>query len=109
MFYTFDFTLRQLPPPPGNLHSLNVLFALPIQSRSIFSMQFTKFIFHIAADIRSVTTGMKLWDLTFRIDRNHVFGTLQFETLDRHDITQILIVVAIGCNDRRRCNNGQIL
>ena len=55
----------------------------------MFSMQFAKFIFHIAADIRSVTTGMKLWDLTFRIDRSHVFGTLQFETLDRHEKIQM--------------------
>ena len=27
---------------------------------------------------------MELWDLTFRIDRNHVLGTLQYETRDRH-------------------------
>ena len=32
---------------------------------------------------------MKLWDLTFRIDRNHVFGTLQFETLDRYEKIQM--------------------
>ena len=32
---------------------------------------------------------MKLWDLTFQIDRNNIFGTLQFETQDRHEKIQI--------------------
>lgn len=52
-------------------------------------MQLAQFIFRVSADIQSVSSGMKLWDLTFRIDRNHIFGTLQFETRDRHEKIQM--------------------
>ena len=47
-------------------------------------MQLARFVLRVSADIRSVAEGLKLWDLTFRVDHNHVFGTLQFETRDRH-------------------------
>lgn len=55
----------------------------------MLSVQLAQFVFRMVADIRSVSTRMKLWDLTFRVDRNNVFGTLQFETRDRHEKIQM--------------------
>ncbi|KAF9777380.1 hypothetical protein BJ322DRAFT_1059306 [Thelephora terrestris] len=89
LFYTFDFTSRHLPPPPGDSFGFSVLFALPIQSNSVVFVQLAQFVLRVSADISAVSGGLKLWDLTFRIDHNHVFGTLQFETRDRHEKIQM--------------------
>ena len=83
LFYTLDFESHHLPPPERSF-GFNVLFALPIQPKSMLSMQLARFVLHVSADIWSIAEGLKLWDLTFRVDHNHVFGTLQFETRDRH-------------------------
>jgi len=88
-FYTFDFASRRLPPPSGISFGFNVLFALPIESKSTLAVQLAQVIFCVSEGVRSVSTGMKLWDLTFRVDRNHVFGALQFETRDRHEKIQM--------------------
>jgi hypothetical protein len=55
----------------------------------MLAVQLAQFVFHISATIRSVSSNTKLWDLTFRVDRNHVFGALQFETKDRHERIQM--------------------
>lgn len=84
-FYTFDFSTRRLPAPPGISFGFNVLFAIPIQSKSTFAVQLALFIRHICAEVKDVSTSIKLWDLTFRIDDTNAFGTLQFETRVKHD------------------------
>ena len=33
--------------------------------------------------------SIKLWDLTFQVDQNHIFSCLQFKTRDRHEIIQM--------------------
>lgn len=89
MFYTFDFNSRQLPPPPETSYGFTVLFAISVQSKALLAMQLALFILTVSADIQSVATGLKLWDLTFRADHNNVFGTLQFETQSRHKKIQM--------------------
>jgi len=84
IFYAFDFGTRRLPPPPGDSYGFNVLFALSIGSKKMLAVKLAMFVFNIAANVRAISTGIKLWDLTFRVDRNYIFGTLQFETRSRH-------------------------
>jgi len=55
----------------------------------MLAVQLAQFVFCVTTDIQSVSAGMKLWDLTFRVDRNHIFGALQFETWDRHEKIQM--------------------
>ena len=55
----------------------------------MLAVQLARFTFHVSTSIRSISPSFKLWDLTFRIDYNHVFGTLQFETRDRHEKNQM--------------------
>lgn len=83
------FHIAPTPTTPGNSFGFNVLFALPIQSRSTLAVPLAQFIFNVSADIWAVSAGMKLWDLTFRVDHNHVFDTLQFETQVRHEKIQV--------------------
>ena len=89
MFYTFDFSTRHLPSPPWHSFSFTVLFALPVQSKPMLAVQLAQFVFRVSADIQSVSTGLRLWDLTFRADRNNIFGALQFETRSRHEKIQM--------------------
>ena len=89
IFYTIDFKSRHLPPPTEDSFGFSVLFAYPIESRSTLFTQLARFFLHVSADIRSVADGVKLWELTFWVDNNHVFGTLQFETRDRHQKLEI--------------------
>ena len=86
----FWFVSCPLPPPPGNSFEFNVLFALHIKSKQMLAVQLTQFILSISADVQSVSPSIKLWDLTFRVDQMHVFGSLQFEMRDRHEIIQLL-------------------
>lgn len=79
---------RILPPPPGDSFGFNVLFALPIRLKSKLAVQLAQFIFHVATDLRSFSNGITLWELTFRVDRKHILGALQFETRDRHQKIQ---------------------
>lgn len=51
-------------------------------------MELAQFILKISTDIRSISNGIQLWDLTFRVDRRHILGALQFETRDRHQKIQ---------------------
>jgi hypothetical protein len=83
VFYTFNFTSRLLPPPPGDSFGFNLLFAFPIRSRSTLAAQFARFIFQVSADVRSTSNSIQLWDLTFRVDHKHILGALQFETQNR--------------------------
>lgn len=53
------------------------------------AVQLAQFLFRVSADVRNVSSGMKLWDLTFRADQNHIHGALQFETQDRHETIQM--------------------
>ena len=53
------------------------------------AVQLAHFIFRASGDIRSFLAGARLWDLTFRVDRNNVFGALQFKTLSRHEKIQM--------------------
>lgn len=88
IFYAFDFKTRHLPPPPGNSYGFNILFALRVGSHQMLAVHLAKFFFTMAAHVRAVSTNIKLWDLTFRVDPNYVFGTLQFETRSRHEKVQ---------------------
>lgn len=84
-FYALDFDTRRLPPPPGDSYGFNVLFALQVESDEMLAVQLADFCFAIVAHIQTVSTGIELWDLTFRVDRNRVLGTLQFETRSGHE------------------------
>lgn len=88
-FYTFNFRSRLLPPPPGNSFGLNVLFALPVGSRSTLAVKLARFIFYVSKKVQSFSNNIHLWDLTFRVDHNHVLGGLQFETQHRHVKVQL--------------------
>lgn len=55
----------------------------------MLAVQLAQFIIHVSADIQSVSMGLRLWDLTFRTDRNNIFGVLQFETRSRHEKIQM--------------------
>jgi hypothetical protein len=53
------------------------------------AVELSQFIFQVSDDIASISTGIELWDLTYRVDQNHVLGVLQFETRCRHEKIQI--------------------
>ena len=55
----------------------------------MLAVQLARFVFQVSADVQSVSAGLKLWDLTFRVDHNNVFGALQFETLSKHEKIQM--------------------
>lgn len=53
------------------------------------AVQLAQFISRVTAEIRSISTGLRLWDLTFRADHQNVFGALQYETRSRHEKLQM--------------------
>ena len=89
VFYIFDFISRPLPLPSRNSFKFNILFTLRIKSRWILAVQLAQFITSVSADVQPVSSSIKLWDLNFRVDQNHVFSCLQFETRDRREIIQM--------------------
>jgi hypothetical protein len=56
---------------------------------AMLAVQFARFVVCVSTNFQSRHSGMKLWDLTFRVDDNHIFGLLQFETRDRHEKIQV--------------------
>ena len=89
VFYIFNFISHPLPLPSRNSFKFNILFTLRIKSRWILAVQLAQFITSVSADVQSVSSSIKLWDLTFQVDQNHIFSCLQFKTRDRHEIIQM--------------------
>lgn len=62
--------------PPGSSFHFTILFALQIWLNPVLVVQLAQFISCILADIQSVSTGLKLCDLTLQVDWNNVFSAL---------------------------------